>query len=277
MKPVYRVYTSYTSAVLAMTLIACAGAKPVPESVNGLRFVDEGSGGVPVVFLHGLCGEKEVWRAQLEHLKSGRRVVAYDQRGHGASQRAPGYSIDLLADDLDDVARELRLGKFWLVGHSMSGAVLSAYAGKHPERLAGLVFVDAVGDFSGAPPEVRKWFEDPGPGFGAPQVSSALAGMLGPLARQQTHDAVVASAAHCDPRAFVQLRQELIARSPAPGVAKFDGPKAAIEAEGPDNPYLASKLPGVRRIELKGVSHWLMLDDPAGTNHALDEALQWTK
>jgi pimeloyl-ACP methyl ester carboxylesterase len=253
--------------------LSCARAKPVPEKIDGLRVTEAGSGGVPVVFLHGLCGERQTWQAQIDHLRVSRRVVAYDQRGQGESDRAEKYTLEILADDLDDVANRLHLEKFWLVGHSMSGAVLSVYAKRHPEKLAGLVYVDAVGDFTGAPPEMKKWFEDPGPGFGAQQMQPLFAEMLGPKAKPQTREAVLASAEKCDPRAFVQLRQELIASSPAPFVAKFTGPKLAIEAEGPDNPFLASKLPGVQRKVVKNVSHWLMLDDPAATNAALDEVI----
>jgi pimeloyl-ACP methyl ester carboxylesterase len=263
------------SAIVSLALmIACAGAKPVPESLEGLRISDGGSGGVPVVFLHGLCGDLDGWSAQIEHLRGTRRVVAYDQRGHGHSARSDQYTVDLLAGDLDTLSGALNLGKFWLVGHSMSGAVLSAYAGKHPEKLAGLVFVDALGDLSGAPEEMKNWFRDAPPGLDVPRMKIMFGEMLGDKAKPATREKVLASTEKCDPRAFVQLRQEVIARSPAAVVAKFAGPKLAIEAEGPDNPYLASKLPGVKRRTIPNVSHWLMLDDPGALNAALDEALK---
>ena len=262
-----------TAIIATATMIACAGAKPAPESINGLRVSDSGSGGVPVVFLHGLCSDLDVWRAQIDHLRGSRRVVAYDQRGHGSSERADKYTVDLLADDLETLAGQLHLGKFWVVGHSMSGAVVSAYAGKHPEKLAGVVYVDAVGDFRGAPPEVKKWFADPGPAFGTAQMESAFGEMLGPKAKQPTRDAVLATAAKCDPRAFVQLREQLIVVSPE-GLGKFNGPKWAIEVDGRENRFLASKLPGVKRLGIADVSHWLMLDDPAAFNARLDEALK---
>ena len=58
-------------------------------------------------------------------------------------------------------------------------------------------------------------------------------------------------------------------------VARFPGPKFAIEAEGAGNPWTASNLPGVqKRPPIPGVSHWLMLDDPAALNAALDEVIK---
>ena len=243
-------------------------------AVNGLQIIDEGSGGDPVVFLHGLCGDKETWRAQVDHLKTSRRVVAYDQRGHGTSARAANYSIQLLADDLENLTRELRLNKFWLVGHSMSGAVLSAYAAKHGDKLAGIIYVDAIGDLSNASPALRKWFMD-NEGVDLPKMREAFTGMLGPKAKPQTREAVFAGLERCDRNAYVQLREDLVAQ-PAPRLDKV-AVKAAIEADASDNPFFASHLPGVKRIEIKGVSHWLMLDDPAALNAALDEVLAWTK
>ncbi len=260
---------------IATTAAGCAGAKPVPpEKINGLRVVDAGSGGVPVVFLPGLCGSAEVWHGQIDHLRGSRRVVAYDQRGHGASDRAAQkYTLDSLADDLDTLAGLVRLNKFWLVGHSMSGAVLSTYAAKHGERLAGLIYVDAVGDLRDASPELKKWFRDAPPDLGVPQLKSMFGEMLGPKAKPQTREKVLADLEKCDPRAFVELRQALVEAPLAEQAARYSGPKFAIEAEG-EAPFAASRLPGVQRRTLAGVSHWLMLDDEAAFDSALDEILK---
>ena len=56
-------------------------------------------------------------------------------------------------------------------------------------------------------------------------------------------------------------------------LAPFKGPKFAIDAEGNESPVLAAHLSGVQRHTIPGVSHWLMLDDPAAFNEVLDEVL----
>jgi pimeloyl-ACP methyl ester carboxylesterase len=260
---------------IATIALSCAGAKPMPpEKISGLRFLDEGSGGVPVIFLHGLCGSLEVWRGQIDHLRGSRRVVAYDQRGQGASERAEKYTLDLLADDVETLAGQLHLGKFWLIGHSMAGSVITSYAARHPEKLAGLVYVDAVGDLSGAPPEVKKWFLEAPPDLGVPKVRSMFGEMLGPKAKPETRKRVLVAAEKCDPRAFVQLRQAVADTPLTAAAARFSGPKFAIEAEESDYSMMASRLPGVQRRTIANVSHWLMLDDPAALNAALDEILK---
>ena len=58
-------------------------------------------------------------------------------------------------------------------------------------------------------------------------------------------------------------------------LTKFDGPKFAIDdAAGGMGTFGAARLPGVQRRTIAGVSHWLMLDDPAALNAALDEVLK---
>src|SRR6266508_2399049 len=105
-----------------------------------LHVDDGGAGGVPVVFVHSFAGSSSHWSAQLVHLRKNRRAVALDLRGHGRSAppRDNDYAIDSLAGDVAAVVDRLGLNRFVLVGHSIGGAAAIAYAGAHPERVAGL-------------------------------------------------------------------------------------------------------------------------------------------
>jgi pimeloyl-ACP methyl ester carboxylesterase len=271
-------------AMLLVMSLSCASAPPPPPStraekisrIDGLRVSDGGSGGVPVILLHGLGSSLDVWRAQLDHLRETRRAVAYDQRGHGQSAWATDgtYTVDRLADDLDHLSAQLDLNKFWLVGHSFSGAVLSTYAGKHPDKLAGVVYVDAVGDLSGAPPEVKAAFEKSDEGTTPEMLQDAYGRMLGSFAKEATRREVLATAKQMDVRAFAALRRSMAQVHAAEAISRYAGPKLVIDAQSEDWPFAASHLPGVRLVRrIPGVSHWLMLDDPATFNAALDQAL----
>ncbi|MEZ0309083.1 MAG: alpha/beta fold hydrolase, partial [Ramlibacter sp.] len=114
----------------------------------GEIFVDDGgSGGLVVLFVHSFAGDARHWRAQLQHVRLRRRAIAIDLRGHGRSD-APAsgdYSVPALAEDIAAVTDALGLKRFVLVGHSMGGAAATAYAGKHPDRLAGLVLAGTPG------------------------------------------------------------------------------------------------------------------------------------
>lgn len=239
-----------------------------------LRVSDGGEGGVPVVLVHGLGSELETWRPVLDRLRASRRAMAYDQRGHGRSDPADEYSIAALAGDLGRIVEQLGLLLFWLAGHSFSGTVVSAYAAEHPEKVAGAVYVDAVGDVSRSAPEMKQYFRQHDAGMTPERLQAAYGEMLGPKARPATRAAVLSSVARMDLQAFAALRRDMGDFDGLSAARKYSGPRFAIEAEGEENPFRASHLPGTKRIAIPGVSHWLMLDDPQGTARALEEVLR---
>lgn len=244
----------------------------VDGGAGRLRVSDGGAGGPAVVFLHGLGNDLEAWRAQLDRLRSHRRAVAYDQRGHGRSDRARDgvYTVEALAADLHAVALALGLERFVLVGHSLSGSVVSAYAAAHPERLAGLVYVDALGDFRAVPREQVEEVVRKEASAGPPEIRAAFEELLGPPARPATREQVLASLAQLDPPAYAALRRSAFAFVVGAGLDTFPGPILAVEAEGGYPPILASAaIPRAERKVLGGVSHWLHLDDPAAFDLAL--------
>src|SRR5205823_8542783 len=180
---------------------------------------------------------------------------------------------DALADDLDRVVTELAISRFVLVGHSFAGTVLSDYAGRHPENLAALVYVDAVGDASNTPAEIKEYFRKQDAALTPQKLQEMYGTMLGPKAKAETRRRILASAARLDLPAFAMLRGQMGDFHAREAVTPFKGPMFAIDAEGNDSPILAAHLPGVQRRTIPGVSHWLMLDDPRAFNAALDEVL----
>ena len=238
--------------------------------------VDDGGGGslVPVVLHHGLGADLHVWDSALSHLRKTRRAVAFDARGHGQSPKAAEYTVESLAQDLDDVVVSLGIDRFWLVGHSLGGAIISAYAGMKPDKLEGLVYVDAVGDFTRAPAAMRAQFRKGDEGMTPERLQVAYDGMLGPSAKLDTRVRILESAARMDLPAFAALRASMSEFPAEAMLTRFRGPRRAIEAEGVEFPFSASRLPGVERKTIAGVSHWLMLDEPAAFDAALTEALR---
>lgn len=278
-----------TLAFALAGLAACAGARAPPAgpaerilvlegSAGRLRVSDGGAGEPAVVFVHGLGSDLEAWRAQLDHLRPRRRAVAYDQRGHGGSEPARDgvYTVEALAGDLDRVIRALGLRRVVLVGHSLSGTVISAWAGDHPEAAAGLVYADAVGDFGAVPREAveEQVRQDQSVGDAAAR-QRVFSEILGPKARPGTRERVLAAVARLDTPAFASLRHSMFDFRVGHRLAGYRGPVLAIEAEGADHPVMASKVvPRASRTTLAGVSHWLMMDDPEGFDRALDAFLE---
>ena len=99
--------------------------------------------GPAVVLVHGLASNARIWDAVAQRLAERFRLVAYDQRGHGLSDKpAGGYGFAQVVGDLRRLIQALNLGRPTLVGHSWGGNVVLEYAATYPEDIAGLVLVD---------------------------------------------------------------------------------------------------------------------------------------
>jgi pimeloyl-ACP methyl ester carboxylesterase len=109
---------------------------------------DEGPPLAPaVVLLHGSNASLHTWEPWVEQLKATHRVISYDQPGHGLTGPHPRdcYTAVCFTQVVEAVAKNRKLDRFVLAGNSMGGWIAWNYALAHPERLAGLVLVDASG------------------------------------------------------------------------------------------------------------------------------------
>ena len=99
--------------------------------------------GPPVVLLHGLSAtRRNVVQGSRHLVKRGYRLIAYDARGHGASEPPEdreAYEYTDLVADLERVMEELEIEGPVLVGSSMGAATAMAFALAHPERVPALV------------------------------------------------------------------------------------------------------------------------------------------
>lgn len=96
--------------------------------------------GAPVVLVPGLGGSATFWSAIAPLLARDHRVVLFDQRGAGRSDRPEiPYSIDLLASDLIEVLDALDIARAHIVGHSTGGVIGQTLALDYPKRVDRLV------------------------------------------------------------------------------------------------------------------------------------------
>ncbi|HSJ77148.1 MAG TPA: alpha/beta hydrolase [Erythrobacter sp.] len=109
---------------------------------------DEGPKDAPaIMLLHGSNADLHTWEPWAAALKGEYRVIRFDQVGHGLTGPDPqhDYSRDNYVADVLEVADKLGLETFILGGNSMGGKHALAFAAAHPDRVAGLVLVDASG------------------------------------------------------------------------------------------------------------------------------------
>src|SRR5882762_4561687 len=110
-----------------------------------LEVLDWGGSGRPLVLLSGLGNTAHVFDDFAPKLTSDYHVYGITRRGFGASNvPASGYSADRLGDDVIAVLDALKLDRPVLVGHSIAVEELSSVSTRHPERVAGLIYLDAA-------------------------------------------------------------------------------------------------------------------------------------
>jgi len=155
--------TAHGTLVCVALLVSACRAAPIPEAqrypagtafraqyrtVDGtrLRLIDSGNG-TPVVFIHGFGASIYGWRYQLPPtVTAGYRVVAFDNRGFGFSDKpAHGYTNAAYAHLVVSLLDSLGIASAVLVGHSMGGAIAAEVALTYPDRVRGLVLIDAAG------------------------------------------------------------------------------------------------------------------------------------
>lgn len=101
--------------------------------------------GHPVVLIHGVGLNKEMWGGQVVGLAPHYRVIAYDMLGHGASPR-PAADTGLLgyAEQLHELLAHLGLPQATVIGFSMGGLVARAFALHFPQQLSAMVVLNSV-------------------------------------------------------------------------------------------------------------------------------------
>jgi non-heme chloroperoxidase len=124
-----------------------------------LEVLDWGGSGRPLVLLAGLGATAHTFDEFAPKLTPEYHVYGITRRGFGASSAPPpgngDYSADRLGDDVLAVLDALKLNRPVLVGHSIGGEELSSVGSRHPERVAGLIYLDAAYSYAYYDPSLK--------------------------------------------------------------------------------------------------------------------------
>src|SRR5579872_2789387 len=111
-----------------------------------IAYLDEGEGD-PIVLVHGFASSKNVnwvyptWVSDLK--KSGRRVIAFDNRGHGDSAKlydSAEYELAVMASDIAALMDHLNIERADVMGYSLGSRMTAVLARSRPERLRSAIF-----------------------------------------------------------------------------------------------------------------------------------------
>lgn len=235
--------------------------------------------GPSVVLLHGLAGHAGEWDGTARWLSPRHRVVAVDQRGHGASERRPGdVSRAAYVDDAVAVITRSGSGPVILVGQSLGGHTAMLTAAARPDLVRALVLVEAGpgGPNPGVPADIGAWLDSWPVPF--PSVESAAAFLGGgPVGRgwaeglerrddgwwpRFDRDVMVASLRENAERAFWQEWDAL--RCPTLVVLAEKGIIGPEEAE-----EMCRRQPRAVAVGVPGAGHDVHLERPDALRQAM--------
>jgi pimeloyl-ACP methyl ester carboxylesterase len=98
--------------------------------------------GKPLFILHGLFGSSDNWQTLGKKFAEDYQVFFVDQRNHGRSPHSEDFNYDLMVEDFAELVDDLGLEKINVVGHSMGGKTVIAFAAKYPDLIDKMVVAD---------------------------------------------------------------------------------------------------------------------------------------
>ena len=112
---------------------------------NASVFYTDTGKGTTIVLLHGFLENASMWNEIASELSKRNRVVTIDLLGHGSSD-CLGYvhSMELFAEVLEAVLKQLRIRRLILIGHSLGGYVALSFAERNPQKVKGLCLMNST-------------------------------------------------------------------------------------------------------------------------------------
>jgi non-heme chloroperoxidase len=207
-----------------------------------LEVLDWGGSGRPLVLLSGMGNTAHIFDRLAPKLIDQFHVYGITRRGFGSSSMpASGYSADRLGDDVLKAIDALKLNGPVLAGHSVAGEEMSSIGSRHPEKVAGLVYLEAAYAYA---------IHDP-----------ALSCTLPAAPPQQGSPKSVTAAIQTGTQRYTSIK--------SPALAIYAAPKAGAPADGGAlNREACAKAfekgaPSSRIVRLPGATHYVFMSNEA--------------
>jgi pimeloyl-ACP methyl ester carboxylesterase len=225
-----------------------------------IAYLDEGEG-EPIVLVHGFASTKETnWVAPgwiMTLRGAGRRVIALDNRGHGASSKLydpAAYHSATMAEDVRALLDHLTIDRADVMGYSMGARITAFLAVNHPARVRSAIFgglgirlVDGVG----LPESIAEALEAPS----LRDVQDQTGHMFRSFAEQTRSD--LRALAAC-----IRGSRQTMSRADAAGISTAVlvavGTKDQVAGNGHE---LAALIPGAQVLDIPGRDHMLAVGD----------------
>lgn len=246
-----------------------------------LNYEVSGKEGAPwLVFSHSLASNVRMWDPTVAAFKDRYRILNYDMRGHGASAAPQGpYTLDMLADDVLGLMKELKIDRCKYVGLSIGGMIGQMLALRQTGKFEKMVLADTG---HSQPPEAIKQWEDrikiaTSQGMKA-LVPGTMERWFTPAFRETPQAKKIADIIAATPVAgYVGCGQAIMKLNTTARLKEIKVPVLAITGEADPSAggtkYIGENVPGAKFVSIAQAAHIANVEQPEKFNQALREFL----
>jgi pimeloyl-ACP methyl ester carboxylesterase len=250
-------------------------------SPDGIAIVYEvrGAGEPTLVFVHGWSCDRTYWKPQLEAFAKKHKVIAIDLAGHGESGAGTRkeWTMTAFGGDVAAVLEKLDVKGAVLIGHSMGADVVTEAALRAPGRVTGLVWLDQYNQLGTPrdPKQVEPFMANIRANF-VETTQKFVRGMFPPTADPKLVDKVASDMSSAPPEIAKSALHETLINEPnvREALAELKLPVITINPDSAPIDEASLEKHGVEVIRMKGVGHFLMMENPAGFNPLLAQAIE---
>ena len=259
------------------------GAPRIAISPDGthVQYHVYGTGEPALVFIHGWSCDSNYWREQVPEFKKKYTVVTVDLAGHGGTDGSRGdWSMSRFGQDVATALAPVPNQQIILVGHSMGGPVAIEAARLLKGRVVGIIGVDTFKTIGAPLPSAAqldaavKPFEANFIGHTREVVAKHF---FAPGANQELANKVAYDMSLSPPKVAIPSMRAVLSYDFTEPLKEITAPIVAINSDlgEPINEFRIRKvLPKFRAVVIPGDGHFLMMEDPARFNPALEAEAQ---
>ena len=246
----------------------------------------EAGDGEVLVLLHGIGGNSESWKEQLNQLCDRYRVIAWDMPGYGGSDglESSTPNVDQYVDTLAALLNFLDVKEAHILGQSIAALVAARFCVRNPDRIKSYMFAHGLTGLGGLEEGAREKakhgrieiFEALGPKRFAREKGPAI---MSPSVSEAAREKAVGIMAKVNPAGFRQAVEMLSTANLFKDTASIRVPSLVLfgadDLIAPENVCrsVEAALPNAQFFLIPGVGHYSATEDPAAFNQAVIDFL----